>query len=810
MTNILDQLNERQREAVRYCDGPELVIAGAGSGKTRVLTYKIAYLLQHPDMGLNPWNILALTFTNKAAKEMKERVAKLVGTELAMGLNMGTFHSVFSRILRREAAHIGFTSNYTIYDEADARSLINSIIKDMGLDDNIYKAANVRYHISMAKNRLVTAEMYANDSVAMRADEQNDMGEIHNIYTMYEQRCHASNAMDFDDLLLNTYLLFKNNPEVREHYAQRFKYMLVDEYQDTNYAQQCIVYQLTKEHHNICVVGDDAQSIYGFRGANIDNILDFNKLYDNVVTIKLEQNYRSTQRIVEAANSLIMHNERQIRKDVFSRNAEGEAIEYVTCFSDRLEASYVAREIRRIMRLEDLDFNDFAILYRTNSQSRCFEDEFRRLSIPYKIYGGLSFYQRKEIKDILAYFRVVINPNDEEAMKRVIVTPKRGIGASTISKISDKANEWAVSFWQVLTDTSSYQLAVNKGTQAKLDKFAELISTFIEKANTTDAASMAEFIIRQSGLHAEIFGDKTPEGLARQENVDELLNELQEFVDIKREENNDDEIYLGNFLQEVSLLTDKESDDEAECRVSLMTIHAAKGLEFPTVFVVGMEENIFPGQRSAGNPRQLEEERRLLYVAITRAEKHCYLTCAKTRYRYGKTEYDIPSRFIKDIDPCFMHTANDDEDSVGEKITSFGSSRGSSYGSSRGSSFGSSLGSSRNSFNGSTASSLRQEPTSKQRHPIPSIPRSAMSVPRQSVARLGSSLDQISTSSRLSQSRPSNGNLAVGAKIVHQRFGKGEILRIEGKGENTKATVRFEEVGQKQLLVKFARFEVIK
>lgn len=397
----------------------------------------------------------------------------------------------------------------------------------------------------------------------------------------------------------------------------------------------------------------------------------------------------------------------------------------------------------------------------------------------------------------MAYFRVVINPNDEEAMKRVIVTPKRGIGASTISKISDKANERAVSFWQVLTDPSSYQLAVNKGTQAKLDKFAELISAFIEKANTTDAASMAEFIIRQSGLHAEIFGDKTPEGLARQENVDELLNELQEFVDIKREENNDDEIYLGNFLQEVSLLTDKESDDEIESKVSLMTIHAAKGLEFPTVFVVGMEENIFPGQRSAGNPRQLEEERRLLYVAITRAEKHCYLTCAKTRYRYGKTEYDIPSRFIKDIDPCFMHTANDDEDSVGEKISSFGSSRGSSFGS-------------RNSFNDSTASRLRQEPTSKQRHPIPSIPRSAMSVPRQSVARLGSSLNQISTTSRPSPSRPSNGNLAVGAKIVHQRFGKGEILRIEGEGENTKATVRFEEVGQKQLLVKFARFEVIK
>lgn len=791
MTNILEQLNDHQRLAVEYCDGPELVIAGAGSGKTRVLTYKIAYLLQHPELQLEAWNILALTFTNKAAKEMKERVARLVGPDLAAGLNMGTFHSVFARILRREASLVGYKPNFTIYDETDSRSLVSSIIKEMGLRDDKYKAANVRYHISMAKNRLVTAEMYANDASARGVDEQNDMPELYSIYAMYEQRCKASNVMDFDDLLLNTYLLFKNNPEVRAHYASRFRYMLVDEYQDTNYAQQCIVYQLTGEHQNICVVGDDAQSIYGFRGANIDNILDFNRLYPTVRVFKLEQNYRSTQRIVEAANTLIHHNERQIYKDVFSRNAEGESIECAHCYSDKLEASYVAREIRRRMRQESLAFSDFAILYRTNSQSRCFEDEFRRIGIPYKIYGGLSFYQRKEIKDILSYFRAVTNPDDDEAVRRAITTPKRGIGATTVAKIADKANECGISFWQVLTAPSEHGLSVNRGTQAKLDNFAGLISGIMTKAATTDAATVANSIVRDSGLYAEIFGDKTPEGMARQENVDELLNELQEFVDLKREGNDEDEFFLSDFMQEVALLTDKDSDDEAESRVSLMTIHAAKGLEFPVVFVVGLEENIFPGQRSVGNPRLLEEERRLLYVAITRAEKHCYLTCAKTRYRYGHTEYDVPSRFLKDIDSAYLHIASEANEPLFETRSTFKSCGEQSFGDFAG-----------GSFSGSAASRRSGSPRPST---VLSVPRSAMDVPRRPGARAA-----VATSSCGQTSRQQFNNITVGAKIVHQRFGHGEILSIDGEGENTKATVRFDEVGVKQLLVKFARFEVVK
>ena len=786
MTTLLDQLNERQREAVQYCDGPELVIAGAGSGKTRVLTYKIAYLLQHPELNLAPWNILALTFTNKAAREMKERVAKLVGEDMAAGLNMGTFHSVFARILRREAAAIGYTSSYTIYDEADARSLVGTIVKELGLDTNKYKPANVRYNISMAKNRLVTAGMYADNLAARQADEQNDTPETATIYNLYEQRCKAANAMDFDDLLLNTYLLFKNNHEVCRHYAARYRYVLVDEYQDTNYAQQCIVSQLTLEHQNICVVGDDAQSIYGFRGANIDNILELNKLFPALRTFKLERNYRSTQRIVEAANTLIWHNEWQIRKEVYSKNVEGEPIEYCSCYSDKAEAQYVAREISRIRRREGLGYGDFAILYRTNSQSRCFEEEFSRQGVPYRIYGGLSFYQRKEIKDIFAYLRAVVNPDDEEAIKRIINTPKRAIGATTISKIAARANDNGVSFWQVLTDPDTYRLDVNKGTRGKLDKFAYLISSLGELATKTDAARLAEETIRQSGLHGELFGDDTPEGKARQENVEELMNQLHDFVDTKREEGLEEEAYISNFVQEAALLTDSDNGDDAESKVSLMTIHAAKGLEFPTVFVVGMEENIFPGQRSAGNPRMLEEERRLLYVAITRAEKHCYLTCAKTRYRYGHIEYDIPSRFIKDIAPQYIHAANGAEDMSMERPSAFGGTR-------------------------QRATYASMETTRQVR----TLPSSAIEVPRRrpameqgasAMARMAGTSQQ----QQVMQATTPTGVVSVGDKIAHQRFGRGEVLAIVIVDGEAKATVKFDEAGQKQLLLKYARLEVVK
>ena len=669
--DLLNDLNDAQRAAVEYIDGPSLVIAGAGSGKTRVLTYKIAYLLSQ---GMKPWSIMALTFTNKAAREMKERIGKLVGDDLAQHLYMGTFHSIFSRILRAEAEHIGFNNNFTIYDESDSRSLLKAIIKEMGLDDKAYKPAAVHARISMAKNNLVTAEAYDSDPAILEQNKRAKMPAIGKIYVAYVQRCLQANAMDFDDLLMLTFQLFRDHEEIRQKYAGRFDYILVDEYQDTNHVQMSIVMQLCKEKLRVCAVGDDSQSIYSFRGANIDNILNYQKQLPGTQLFKLEQNYRSTQTIVEAANSLIHHNRNQIQKEVFSKNDKGEKIQYKPAYSDKEEALIVAKNIQRIKRQDDCGYDQFAILYRTNAQSRSFEEEFRKQGIPYRIYGGLSFYQRKEIKDIIAYFRLVANPDDEEAFKRIINYPARGIGATTVMKIADCAHLNQVSFWEVIGNVEHYGLNVNKGTQTKLENFRLLISSFIDRSHTLDVYELGDAIIRESRISEDIMSGKNADDLARQENLEEFLSGMQTFVAGRQEEGRMDEAYLTDYLQDVALLTDADSEGEKdEPRVSLMTIHAAKGLEFATVFVVGLEENIFPSPLAAVSVRELEEERRLLYVAITRAEKHCILTNAKNRFRYGKMEFDNPSRFIDEIDASLIEGGEETpESSFGGGRSSFG------------------------------------------------------------------------------------------------------------------------------------------
>ena len=799
---LLDDLNESQRKAVEYIDGPSLVVAGAGSGKTRVLTYKIAYLMQQ---GMKPWNILALTFTNKAAREMKSRIASLVG-ENARYLHMGTFHSIFSRILRREAERIGYTSNFTIYDESDARSLVKSIIKDMGLDDKVYKPATVHNRISMAKNHLILAEDYAVDRDALQRDRESRMPAISAIYSAYTARCRQANAMDFDDLLTQTFVLFRDHEDVRKDYAQRFQFILVDEYQDTNSVQQRIVLQLSKESQRVCVVGDDAQSIYGFRGANIDNILDFQQMFEQTRLFKLEQNYRSTQLIVQAANSLIKKNERQIPKDVYSRNDEGEKLVLKNAYSDKEEAIIVCNDIRRIKRQEKCEYSDFAILYRTNSQSRSFEEAMRKENIPYRIYGGLSFYQRKEIKDIIAYFRMVVNPDDEEACKRIINYPARGIGDTTVAKISAAAMQYGVSLWQVIGSPMNYQLNVNKGTLNKLMQFRSLISSFIERFDTADAYELGSEIIKLSGISADLYSDTSPEALSRQENLEELLSGMQDFVQTRKEEDRAGEVSLTDFLQEVSLLTDLDSEGEDDVhRVSLMTVHSAKGLEFPTVFVVGLEENIFPSPLSAGSKRELEEERRLLYVAITRAEKHCILTCAKNRWRFGKMEFDTPSRFINDIDSRFL-TIEAESEANEQPGSLFGSSsrgRFDNYSDSR-----------RWQNSRPVASQFRADPKPRivgHREEKPADPfsdrfKQAMATSRGSLRKVSDVVSRTPSSSSSTSFAP----LHEGNVIEHERFGIGDVVKIEGTGENTKATVSFRNVGTKQLLLKFARYKIVK
>lgn len=854
--DLLKDLNEAQRAAVEYIDGPSLVIAGAGSGKTRVLTYKIAYLLSQ---GMKPWSIMALTFTNKAAREMKERIGKLVGNDLAQHLYMGTFHSIFSRILRAEAEHIGFNNNFTIYDESDSRSLIKAIVKEMGLDDKKYKPAAVHAKISMAKNNLMSAAAYESDAAIFEQNKRAQMPEVGKIFVAYVQRCKQANAMDFDDLLTLTYQLFREHEDIRHKYAARFDYVLVDEYQDTNHVQMSIVMQLCQEKQRVCAVGDDSQSIYSFRGANIDNILNYQRQFQGTRLFKLEQNYRSTQTIVEAANSLIKHNRNQIPKDVFSENAKGEKIQYKPAYSDKEEAAIVAKDVKRIRREDGCQYSDFAILYRTNAQSRSFEEEFRKQGIPYRIYGGLSFYQRKEIKDIIAYFRLVANPDDEEAIKRIINYPARGIGATTVLKIADCAHQNQVSFWEVIGAPERYGLAVTKGTINKLETFRLLISSFIDRAQTTDVYELGDAIIKESGISQDIMSGKDADDLARQENLEEFLSGMSAFVEERREEGRFDELFLQDYLQDVALLTDADSDgDKDEPRVSLMTVHAAKGLEFPTVFVVGLEENIFPSPLSAASLRELEEERRLLYVAITRAEKHCILTNAKNRWRYGKMEFDNPSRFIDEIDCKLI----DCQDEAGGSL--FGSMSESRLGSRSGSMFGSRADSMSDQPEWARAQRPRrpwedaEQPRYSSRYlnskpvasqfvadPKPSLfddePETSRTSGRSSVSGrsslsegnfksvralnaakrymethsshpasrgTGSSAASVSSSAASSAGSSSCG-LQEGMKIEHQRFGRGTVLKIEGTGENTKATVEFVHSGTKQLLLKYAKFTVV-
>ena len=802
--NLLEELNESQRLAVEYCDGPSLVIAGAGSGKTRVLTYKIAWLLEQ---GMKPWNILALTFTNKAAREMKERIGRLVGEERARHLYMGTFHSIFSHILRVEAEQLGYNGNFTIYDETDSRSLLRAVIKEMGLNEKAYKPATVHNRISMAKNHLILAHEYGQRRELVERDINTKMPAISQIFLNYQNRCKQANAMDFDDLLTLTYTLFNEHEDIRRKYAERFQFVLVDEYQDTNSVQQRIVLQLTKDHQHVCVVGDDAQSIYGFRGANIDNILDFQQMFKGTKLFKLEQNYRSTQRIVQAANSLIKKNERQIPKDVYSRNDEGERVILKEAYSDREEASIVCNEIKRLVRKENSDYKDFAILYRTNAQSRAFEDEMLKQNIPYRVYGGLSFYQRKEIKDIIAYFRMVVNPNDEEAFKRIINYPTRGIGATTVTKIAACANAHGVSLWNVVSEPTLFTLDVNKGTLTKLEAFRSLIEDFIKRFEANDAYQLGHDIITESGVIQDLYGDNSPEAVARQENLEEFLAGLQDFVESRKEEGRQDEITLRDYLQEVSLLTDLDSDgNEDESRkVTLMTVHSAKGLEFPTVFVVGLEENIFPSPLSVNSKRELEEERRLLYVAITRAEKHCYLTYAKSRWRYGHMEFSSPSRFLRDIDSSLIA----DESGAAEQ------SRRSSYGS--GSRFESTLFGDGRRFQNSNpvASQFRADPKPREAVHREEPPRDPFSPSfKRTLAASGGNLRRVSSlvnHTPASSSRPSAAisHVQEGQTIEHERFGIGTVIKLEGTGENQKATVEFRNSGIKQLLLKFARFKVI-
>ena len=801
--DLLNDLNDAQRAAVEYIDGPSLVIAGAGSGKTRVLTYKIAYLLSQ---GMKPWSIMALTFTNKAAREMKERIGKLVGDDLAQYLYMGSFHSIFSRILRAEAEHIGFNNNYTIYDESDSRSLLKAIIKEMGLDDKTYKPAAVHARISMAKNNLVTAEAYDSDPAILEQNKRAKMPAIGKIYVAYVQRCRQANAMDFDDLLMLTFQLFRDHEEIRQKYAGRFDYILVDEYQDTNHVQMSIVMQLCKEKLRVCAVGDDSQSIYSFRGANIDNILNYQKQLPGTQLFKLEQNYRSTQTIVEAANSLIHHNRNQIQKEVFSKNDKGEKILYKPAYSDKEEALIVAKNIQRIKRQDDCGYDQFAILYRTNAQSRSFEEEFRKQGIPYRIYGGLSFYQRKEIKDIIAYFRLVANPDDEEAFKRIINYPARGIGATTVMKIADCAHQNQASFWEVIGNVEHYGLNVNKGTQTKLENFRLLISSFIDRSHTLDVYELGDAIIRESRISEDIMSGKNADDLARQENLEEFLSGMQTFVAGRQEEGRMDEAYLTDYLQDVALLTDADSEGEKdEPRVSLMTVHAAKGLEFATVFVVGLEENIFPSPLAAISVRELEEERRLLYVAITRAEKHCILTNAKNRFRYGKMEFDNPSRFIDEIDASLIEGGEETPES------SFGGGRSSygGYGSESG--YGGRMPWDRD-RSGYRRDYQNSKPVASQfmADPKPGFKSvRAVNAVHRIMGDTASSSSVASAGSSASKASSAAGSLSEGCRIEHQRFGIGTVLKIEGTGENTKATVEFQNAGTKQLLLKFAKFTIL-
>ena len=798
------ELNESQWGAVRECEHPLLVIAGAGSGKTRVLTYKIAYLLER---GYAPWEVLALTFTNKAAKEMNERISSIVGVGKSRGLWSGTFHSIFARILRAESQFIGFESNFTIYDSSDARSLIKSIIKELKLDDKTYKPSKVQGRISDAKNRLMLPQVYAADTHMTSRDARDNMPDVHRIYTEYFKRCRTSRAMDFDDLLLYTFLLFDKAEEVRKKYAQRFRYILVDEYQDTNYAQHAIVNLLTKDNHHICVVGDDAQSIYSFRGANIDNILQFNRQYPEAITLKLERNYRSTQNIVDAANSIIRHNKEQIEKTVFSENEKGDKILLMPSSSDKEEASKVIGHISRLHRSEDVALSEIAILYRTNAQIRSFEDALREKNIPYRIYGGLSFYQRKEIKDIIAYFRLVTNLNDEEAFKRIVNYPARGIGNTTLQKIFTASREHNVSLWAVAEQPTQYGVALNKGTLSKLESFCNLITDFRSRVTNMGAFDFATELLQYSGIKEDLQKEDGPEGQSKRENVEELLGAIRSFERDTTEETGRRTIVISKFLQQSALQTDADEQDDDTPKVTIMTIHSAKGLEFDAVFVTGLEDGLVPGSQARFFPREMEEERRLFYVAVTRAKRFCFLSYAQSRFRYGQFEISDPSPFIAEINQKFIQEEqvgfahnNSIPSALREALMDDDWETPSVLPSTR-----------------IAGSAIYTKPTKRQTQDVASgkpLKASATHVSRSSA----SSSDYASTLKpiRKTQSKSSNAAqkaainaLSVGSNIEHERFGKGTIVSIEGSGENAKAAVDFQAVGRKKLLLKFALFKIL-
>lgn len=771
MKEYLDQLNPSQREAVEYIDGASLVIAGAGSGKTRVLTYKIAYLL---NQGIPPQSILALTFTNKAAREMKERIAKLAAPEAARRLWMGTFHSIFARILRSEASHLGYPSDFTIYDTADSKSLIKTIIKEMQLDDKLYRPSMVQSRISNAKNALVTYKAYEQSKEIVEGDMRSHVSLIREIYKRYQIRCFQAGAMDFDDLLLQTNILFRDHPDVLDKYRSFFQYVLVDEYQDTNFAQHLIVRRLSEHHGRICVVGDDAQSIYSFRGANIDNILEFKNHFPGCQIFKLERNYRSTQNIVNAANSLIHKNEKQIEKKVYSEKESGSKLSVIALYSDYEEAYHVATKIKELKNgRKSYNYTDFAILYRTNAQSRIIEEALRKYTIPYRIYGGLSFYQRKEIKDILSYFRLVVNPHDEEALKRVINFPARGIGDTTVGKLLDAAFDAGVSPWTVLCAPLEYALPINSGTAKKLQGFREMLQSFQEKSQTLPLDELTDVIFKETGIMSTLAQDTTVEGQSKFENAQELIKGILEYCEIKREEG-EEKVSLSDFLSEVALLTDQDNEkDEDADKITLMTVHAAKGLEFKNVFIVGMEEDLFPSIMAKDNIRALEEERRLFYVAITRAEENCIITYAKSRFRNGKSMIGVPSRFLRDIDPEYLDLP--EESFIGRSVSN-------------------------NSFEDRPRNSQQVIRSVPERHEA-SVQKETPTAFRK-LSKLPSERSAPNTVSSI-------GGLSVGSRVSHERFGEGEITALEGEGGNAKATVLFDHFGQKQLLLKFAKLTVI-
>lgn len=776
--SYLDKLNEQQRAAVEYCDGPQLVIAGAGSGKTRVLTYKIVHLLH---IGYEPWRILALTFTNKAAREMRERIERLVGANVASRLWMGTFHSIFARILRVNAERIGYKGNFTIYDAADSKSLVKTIIKDMQLDDKIYKPSAVLAAISTAKNALVSPEDYAANRDILEADARAKRPLTYEIYMRYRNRCVVAGAMDFDDLLYYTNVLFRDNPDVLNHYREYFSYVLVDEYQDTNFAQHVIVTMLTSESGRLCVVGDDAQSIYSFRGANIRNIIDLKKTYSRLSTFKLERNYRSTRNIINAAGSLIDKNVEQIPKNVYSENENGAPVEVVKCYSDFEEAYQVASRLSQLKMRSGDSAEEFAILYRTNAQSRVLEEALRKRNISYRIYGGLSFYQRKEVKDATAYFRLALNPDDDEALKRIINYPSRGIGDTTLNKLTRAAVDSGLSIWAVINDLNSYDLNINSGTAKKLKAFADLIADFTE-ANSSgkDAYTMAKRIVDRTGLYAMLLTDNTPENLSKQENLQELIRGAKEFVENRTEEGNED-VSLAAFMAEVSLATDQDSDSDADKeRVTLMTVHAAKGLEFNNVFVVGVEEELFPSAMAQDSPAQIEEERRLMYVAITRAKKFCMLSYAGSRFRNGQTAACRPSRFLGDIDPRYLRIETNDR--LSRQLTPTRPTFN----------YHSSMVDSARSLN-----ALRGEIRARTQRPSASERMSPAATFKAPSAATGIS------------GRHYASELTEGTVIEHSKFGLGTVQKIDCSGLDERIVVVFDSGDERTLMLKFAKFAIV-